>query len=244
MKRFMLALVCLVIATMAGSACAYTINDAIGDRIGNLPFELYGIDISQSGSTLTFDIFSNFDGAETVTSWTVLPADLALSLNNDNSYEYGVALTTHDAVLAGGLYRVNTGVNTTGYSSGTYNDILNGWYTSDHFAPSHQSGIGHIYNENQPVQIASIIGGALSAGSVSMFGPESSVPLYRYSVTFDASPIFADPNYSGSFNVYYGLATCANDYVSGSYAPVPEPGTMSLLGIGLLGLLGFRKKKK
>ena len=44
-----------------------------------------------------------------------------------------------------------------------------------------------------------------------------------------------------NFGFHWGM-TCANDVIEGA-APVPEPATMLLLGTGLVGLVGFGRKK-
>jgi len=222
---------------------SYTINDATYDSIGYPTYELFGININQAGSSLTFDIYTNYPGIDTCGSWTTYAADLGLDLNNDSIYEYGVAFRDHDGVTRGELYSVDTTITTTTNYYGTYNDILNGWYTSDHYAPYHHSGIGYLYNGNLPVSIASIIGSsALSSSDVVWSAKDAAMPYYKASVTFDANSIFTDPNYSGSMNVFYGGATCANDYASGKYAPVPEPSSILLLGMGILGLVGLKRK--
>jgi len=47
---------------------------------------------------------------------------------------------------------------------------------------------------------------------------------------------------SGDEIAFHWGQTCQNDVIEGS-APVPEPATMLLLGVGLIGLAGFGRKK-
>lgn len=46
----------------------------------------------------------------------------------------------------------------------------------------------------------------------------------------------------GKNNAQYRFAPFSHD-AEGGGSPIPEPGTLSLLGLGLLGVLGFRKRK-
>jgi hypothetical protein len=64
-------------------------------------------------------------------------------------------------------------------------------------------------------------------------------PDNHYVATFDISAI----NLSNGA-VFHNTVECGNDNLIGQTAPVPEPSTMLLLGSGLIGLLGFRKKFK
>jgi hypothetical protein len=68
--------------------------------------------------------------------------------------------------------------------------------------------------------------------------------LYTYVLTGDFDLMDAMKlNWGDSFEVLFATATCAN---SGMYAQVatqtPEPGTIALLGLGLIGLFFGRKR--
>ncbi|MBZ5496036.1 MAG: PEP-CTERM sorting domain-containing protein [Acidobacteriia bacterium] len=242
MRRFVVtvALMLLVFLMIKGSAAADTIypwvdntnhwpgygnsNENSTDTIGEP--NITGGTVVVSGTGFLKSISYDFI---TPPGWSfskMKPGDLFLDTNNDQTWDYVLSLgydSAHQYVPTGvvTLYQINfsaagyliTGSDNTGYWS------------------------GYGIRNNHPYAYVDF-SNAVNLGSGSVSGGISALPTspFTYSLPINAISVSGPLTFGFTEN-------CANDVVKETVTTAPEPGTMLLLGTGLIGAAIFGRKR-
>lgn len=176
----------------------------------------------------TFDaeaLYVDFDGANlylaVVTGFPpggsggYYAGDIAFDFGIDGSYEYGIAATTHNGVAQGSLYSVNP---VTGWGQGGWGGVS---------APTKILTGSQIYD---PSDVNLAYNYAYSTGNHYVI--EAYMPYSYFGI-----------DWGKDFRVHW-TETCGNDAINLDAQATPEPASLTLLGLGLLGLVGSRIRKR
>lgn len=188
----------------------------LGPGYGGQKFDAEAIYIDSDSTNLYFSIVTGLskDGAVSG-STTYYPGDIALDFGLDGFYEYGIDTNGDGSFTKGTLYSVTSWGNGIWGGIGAPTNIITG---SEILNPSDTN---LVYNKTY-----------YGNGNGNHYVIEGYMPISAFGSNWDES-----------FKAHWSM-TCANDFIETEVFPTPEPTSLALLGIGMFGILGMKKKKE
>jgi len=186
---------------------------------GGQAFDVEAMYMTNDIDNLYFAIVTGFpqSGAP---GYTYIPGDIGLDLDKNGFYEYGICVKNRNSTFyAGNLYEVALSSN---WAKGCFtakDPLSDPTYITKYSSEKGFGGGNLIYNNYYSADKHWVI--------------EGYIPVWAFG---------SDWEHGKEIGAHWTMS-CANDYLNLDYTTTPEPATLSLLGLGILGLLKKFKVK-
>ncbi|OFZ52669.1 MAG: hypothetical protein A2328_11155 [Bdellovibrionales bacterium RIFOXYB2_FULL_36_6] len=211
----------------------YVLHDSIGDN-----FNTTKIEISRGTAGIGFQIYTQFGndtgdlGFVDIGNKKVGLADFFLDFGPGRTYGVDLSYNSTNGFFSSGLFSVGPDDYITSQMifAGTQNLSFGGAFVD-------QNNNLKIPNVDFNTATSALIG---DIGDIERFGNGNNY-IYAFAISNSLLDLIGLNNQS-SFDFMFGTAECANDVITGT-SPIPEPSTMILFGLGLIGLSAAGRKK-
>ncbi len=214
------------------SANQFVVDDQTGGRgvyltpgYGGQDYDAEALYVSKDSNFLYLALITGLSPNTPNTGGNYGPGDFAIDFGQNGSFEFGIQTTGADA---GTVYKVSA------WEYGLW-DINNQYINTSHLAanPAHPTSI----------RTGTLVGEGVLSYKDEYFTNMGINTGDKHYVIEAAIPLSAFDGYSGKFDVHWTM-NCANDSISADPdLTIPEPGTLALLPLGLLGLAALRRSK-